>query len=180
MISARGQRSGSLDLDFSMSTVAGAYQIGFRSERRHQWYIILWVAGVGSVYWGARQPQLGDLGPIDHVTANSLPSSLPTTRMGKRKKRFDTLTKIDPSTLRPKPLAAVSQHAIDDKTRVTTSIRPVLPRPTPTPPEAPIFDADPLNFAEEYPSDGENAEDVSEGYLSAKVRSFHVPSSPQL
>ena len=89
--------------------------------------------------------------------------------MGKRKRKFDTLTKVDPNIFKPKPLAAVSQHAIDEKTRVTTPIRPVLPRPAPTPLEPPIFDADPLNFAEECPSDDENVEDVSKGYFSAKV-----------
>jgi len=98
--------------------------------------------------------------------------------MGKRKRKFDTLTKIDPKILKPKPLAAVSQYAADDKTRITTSIRPILPHPAPTPLELPIFDADPVNFAEECPSDGENIEDISKGYFSAKVRYFRVPSSP--
>ena len=100
--------------------------------------------------------------------------------MGKRKKKFDTLTKINPDILRPKYLPATSQHGTDNRTRITTSICPILPRPTPTPPEPPIFDADPLGFAEGCLSDDEGAEDVFKDYFSAKVRSFRVLLSPQL
>jgi len=106
---------------------------------------------------------------IDHVIASSLSPSRPSTRMGKRKRKFNTLTKIDPNIFKLKPLVAVSQYATDDKTRITTSIHPILPSPAPTRLEPPIFDADPSNFAEECPSDGENAEEVSKGYFSAKV-----------
>ena len=85
--------------------------------------------------------------------------------------------KIDPSVVRPKPFVAVSQHATGGRTHVTTPIRPVLPHPMETPPEPPIFGADPLNFTEGYLSNGEDDEDISKGYFSVKVWSPRVPLS---
>lgn len=94
--------------------------------------------------------------------------------MGKRKK-VNTLTKIDPAILMPKPLTALSQHESHRGIRVTTTVKPVVSRLTPTlPPEPFIFDADPLNFAEEYLDGGGNNEDVSEGCFSAQVSLFII------
>jgi len=112
---------------------------------------------------------------IGHVIASSLPPSQPPTAMGKRKNKLDTLTKIDPSVLRPSPFSAVSQHATGFRTRVSTPICPVLPRPTQTLCEPPIFGADPSNFAEGCQSDDEDDEDISKSYFSVKVWSPRVP-----
>ena len=88
--------------------------------------------------------------------------------MGKRKK-VNTLTKIDPNTLIPKPLTALSQHESCGGARVTTAVHPVLPSTPAPPPEPPIFSADPSNFTDEYLNDEENVEHVSEGYFAVQL-----------
>jgi hypothetical protein len=112
---------------------------------------------------------------MEAPNASLLPVS--ATRMGKRKKP-NTLTKIDPNVLKPKPITAVSQHASSSRTRVTVTLNPVLPRLPPTPPPASVtFDADPANLPGEWLDDGETGEDVLKGYFSAKVYFFlsHFP-----
>lgn len=101
--------------------------------------------------------------------------------MAKRKLKTNTLTKIDPSVLKPKPLA-VSHHATDSGIRVTTALNPVRP-PLATPLLEPdIFDADPSNFAEEGSDFCDSDGDVSKGYFTAQVSrlySFECTGSTQ-
>jgi len=79
--------------------------------------------------------------------------------MAKHKAK-NTLTKIDPALLRPKP-QAISQHATHRGVRVTTTVNPVR-QTLPPLPEPDIFSADPSKFSEEDldvvdDSDDENA-----------------------
>ena len=91
--------------------------------------------------------------------------------MGKRKTKVNTLTKIDPSLLRPQ---TISQHATEDGTRVTTSVKPSQPPVVQDPLQNPaIFDAGVLNYDSEHLEDG--GDDVSRGYYVSKVRVF-LPS----
>ena len=96
--------------------------------------------------------------------------------MKKRKSRLyrQTLTKIDPSILKPK-FTAISQHATGSRGRVTTIVNPVLsPEPT-------VFDTDLLTFAEKHLRDednndndvGDNDNDVARGYYADSVWAFH-------
>lgn len=89
--------------------------------------------------------------------------------MPKRKAKTETLTKIDPSTLKYKP-PAVSQHSDDRGTRVTTTLNPVQPPLFATLPE-PVFSADPSHFGENHPDDGDD-NDASGGYYSTQVRAL--------
>jgi len=81
--------------------------------------------------------------------------------MGKRKKV--TLTKIDPSTLKPKP-HAVSQHAAEGGVRVTTTVKPAR--------QPPDFAIDVSSFNEEHTEGNDTDEDISRGYYVARVRIF--------
>ena len=93
--------------------------------------------------------------------------------MGKRKGKTKTLTKIDPSILKPK-LQAISQHAADNGTHVTTTVNPNL-----QPPVDPYhlldpatFDADASGFDGECLEDGGDNDDVSRGYYVSRVCAF--------
>jgi len=86
--------------------------------------------------------------------------------MGKRKVK-STLTKIDPSLLKPKPYA-ISQHAAENGERVTTNIRPAHQPPE----DLPNFAADTSSFNEEYAEGDETDDDISRGYYVARVCSF--------
>lgn len=77
--------------------------------------------------------------------------------MGKRKKGNQVLTKIDPSALKPKPLA-ISQHAAQDGTRVTTTVKPVR-QALPAPVDPFVFNANPADFEEELSEDDGSEED---------------------
>lgn len=92
--------------------------------------------------------------------------------MGKRKARNRTLTKIDLSTLKFRP-AAVSQHATQSGTRVTTSITPVRQPPAP-PIDSIDFDLDPTNFDGEHSEDNLAEEDVSRAYYVTRVRDSYL------
>lgn len=81
----------------------------------------------------------------------------------------ETLTKIDPNALKPRP-TATSQHATG-RGRVTTVLNPVLPRLAP-PPKPTFFDTGPSNFPEETLGD----EGSDEGSDDDGVRPFF--SSP--
>lgn len=83
--------------------------------------------------------------------------------MGKRKAK-STLTKIDPSILKPK-LCAISQHAAENGGRFTTTVRPAH-RP---PEDLPNFAANTSSFNEEYAEGNETDDDVSRGYYVARV-----------
>jgi len=88
--------------------------------------------------------------------------------MAKRKVK-KTLTKIDPSILKPKP-QAISQHAADDGIRVTTTVEPVYPPVAPDPLLDPaileaIFDAETSDLT----GDEDFDDGVSRGYYVARV-----------
>ena len=90
----------------------------------------------------------------------------------KTKNKLQTLTKIDLSTLQPKPFA-VSQHAAGSgkcAATITTAINHVQPLAAPLPEL--VFDVDPLNFAEEYPGDDDGGEDATRGYYVSQVSAF--------
>jgi hypothetical protein len=92
--------------------------------------------------------------------------------MGKRKSKNKTLTKIDPSILKPK-LIAVSQHAAHDGARVTTTVNPA--RVLPVSPVDPLaFDFDPGGFNEDFEEDEEDQEEESilREYYVARVCVF--------
>lgn len=99
--------------------------------------------------------------------------------MGKRKAKSETLTKIDPSTLKLKPLA-VSQHATGNRRRVTTTLKPIRP-PLATPlPDPGIFNAEPSNFTEQDLDHGDEGglgdeEAILREYFTGPVRSFFFP-----
>ena len=83
-----------------------------------------------------------------------------------------TLTKINPSVLKPKPVA-VSQHAAQDGTHITKAVNPIRQPPVPL--------VDPLafslgleNFNEESTGDVINGEDISRGYYVAWVCAFNL------
>ena len=81
-----------------------------------------------------------------------------------------TLTKIDPDSLKPKPFAT-SQHATSYRGRATLSqVQP----PLAPPPEPTFFNADPLDFVEDPPGeeDSDDDNDVARGYYAASVRRF--------
>lgn len=78
--------------------------------------------------------------------------------MGKRKAKNQTLTKIDPSVLKPKP-AAVSQHAACDGTCVTTAIKP--PQPPVTPEDLFDFNVNPADVGDEWFEDDDDEECAS-------------------
>ena len=84
-----------------------------------------------------------------------------------------TLTKIDPNSLKFKPLG-VSQHATGSRGRVTTIVKPVQ-QPLVSPPEPIVFDADPLNLTgeclEDECSDDDN--DIAKGYYAGSVCMFY-------
>lgn len=80
-----------------------------------------------------------------------------------------TLTKIDPSALKPKPFA-VSQHATRSGVRVTKTINPIRQPPV----DPLILNLDPANFGEEPTGDATSDEDVSRGYYVARVCTFHL------
>ena len=112
-----------------------------------------------------------------HLTTRILDCA---TSMKKRKSRLQnkTLTKIDPSILRPKPLA-ISQHTSSSCTPVTTTINPVQPSFAP-PSEPTLFEADPSSLAGDCLSDegsdsneGNDDEDnVARGYYAGRVCNF--------
>ena len=89
-----------------------------------------------------------------------------------------TLTKIDPNSLKFRPLG-VSQHATGSRGRVTTIIKPVLPSlGLAPPPELAVFNPDPLSFAGEHAGDecsddddddDYNDDDVARGYYASSV-----------
>jgi hypothetical protein len=100
--------------------------------------------------------------------------------MAKRKLKTGTLTKIDPSILKPKPVAT-SQHAGHKGARVIATVNPVR---QPLPPADSLgfnfdlenFDSDtghpgldPANIDEECVDDGD-----SRGYYVARVRVFSL------
>lgn len=87
----------------------------------------------------------------------------------KGKARLKTLTKIDPSILKPKP-QAVSQHSKNDGTRVTTTINRA---PQPVAPAD--FDPDVSNFIAK-PLEGDSSDDdgVSRSYYVARVCPFSL------
>jgi hypothetical protein len=87
----------------------------------------------------------------------------------KGKAKLRTLTKIDPSILKPKP-QAVSQHSRNDGTRITTTINHV-----PQPAAPANFDPDVSNFiAKQLEGDSTDDEGVSRSYYVARV----CPSPP--
>lgn len=92
--------------------------------------------------------------------------------MGKRKAKVKVLTKIDPSILKPKP-QAISQHAADNGTRVTTAVKPTLRPPVLDPLLDPAtFDADVSDFDNECLEDDGDNDDISRGYYVSRVRAF--------
>ena len=91
--------------------------------------------------------------------------------MGKYKTN-KTLTKIDPNTLKSKPVT-ISHHAAHNGKHVITAINPVHPLPVPVDPL--IFNLDSENFNKEHFEDGINEEDISKGYYVAHIRIFLQP-----
>lgn len=91
--------------------------------------------------------------------------------MSKRRSKKTTLTKIDPASLRPK-LQAISQHASEDGTTVTTAVNP--PRNPPPFDESDIFNANPLNFKGDSLGDDSNEDEVAREYYVARVCSSHL------
>lgn len=91
-----------------------------------------------------------------------------------KRKKIETLTKIDPRTLKPK-FVAVSQHAGHNGARVTTTVNPI--RVLPVSPIDPLaFDLDPAGLngyseeeEEEDEDENERAEDASKGYYHTRV-----------
>lgn len=95
--------------------------------------------------------------------------------MGKRKAKNSTLTKIDPSILKPK-MVAVSQYAAHGGARVTTAVNPIR--------APPVSSIDPFAFDFGFDSHVENEEedeededeqgedDVSKKYYVARVCVF--------
>jgi len=83
--------------------------------------------------------------------------------------KVKTLTKINPSVLKPK-LEAVSQHSAGDGKRVTTAVKPVRQPPASPHPlqDLDIFCADVSGFNEEHLEDDEGDE-VGRGYYVARV-----------
>lgn len=104
---------------------------------------------------------------INHVIIRQLTTSPPA--MGKRKAKPNNLTKIDPSTLTPKP-QATSQHAAHDGRRVTAAVNPTRSTPLDDPD---IFSADTLTFSDDYPGDESGNDGVSGEYDGAQVCPFH-------
>ena len=89
--------------------------------------------------------------------------------MGKRKVRYETLTKINPSALKAKP-PAISQYAALNGTRVTTVINPVRQPPVPAV-DSPGFDLNPTNVDEEH-TEFEGEDDISKTYYVTRVCKF--------
>ena len=89
-----------------------------------------------------------------------------------------TLTKIDPSILKPKP-AAVSQHAARNGTRVTATINPLVHFPPPVDPI--VFNFDPESI-DENPIAYCGEEDRTGGYYVSRVcnvtRRFFFKADP--
>jgi len=86
-----------------------------------------------------------------------------------------TLTKIDPSILKQK-LPAISQHATDSGSRVTTTVEPVLPPIIQDPLLDPtFFGADVSDVGEGSFEDGGGDDGVSGGYYVARVRISLLP-----
>ena len=89
--------------------------------------------------------------------------------MGKRNTRnktlTTTLTKIDPSILKLGP-TAVSQHAAEDGTRVTTTVNPVVQFPSPADPI--VFGFDPEGIDED-PVVCNGGGDGTGGYYVSRV-----------
>lgn len=83
-----------------------------------------------------------------------------------------TLTKIDLSSLKPKPFAT-SQHVTGVRGRVTTTLDLAQPSLAP-PPEPTFFGAGPLNHPRENSGDEEDGDDndVEKEYYAARVRTF--------
>ena len=112
---------------------------------------------------------------IDHVVICQLTQNfeLQASRMGKRKGKSSTLTKIDLSTLKPKPVAT-SQYAGRNGARVITTVHSVR---RPLPPADPLgfdldlanFNDDLGNFDEEPASHDTGEEGDSGGYHVAQV-----------
>ena len=101
--------------------------------------------------------------------------------MGKRKLRNKTLaatlTKIDPSIFKPK-LPAVSQHATQDGTRVTSTINPNVQPPPPVDPI--IFNFDPESINEDPVAyDGEE-DGTGGGYHVSRVCNLARRCVPRL
>ena len=94
--------------------------------------------------------------------------------MAKAKVKNTTLTKINPSVLRPKP-AAVSQHAALDGTRVTTAVNPVHVPPIP-PTDSLAFDLDFGDLDKDLEEEEEEEADILKEYYVARVR-YILPST---
>ena len=125
------------------------------------------------IYWSSADIDIGGWAPvsifcevIDHViTCQLIPHS--ESLMGKRKTKSKNLTKIDPSLLKPKPVA-ISQHVAPNGLHVTTAVNPILEHLVPL--VGPLgFDFDPASF------DGEHSEDdvTGEDYYAAQVHASH-------
>ena len=93
--------------------------------------------------------------------------------MSKRRSKKNTLTKINPASLRPK-IQATSQHAAENGTTVTTTVNP--PRDLPLFEESDNFDANPSNFNDDHFRDDANEEEVAKEYYVSRVRSFAFSS----
>lgn len=100
----------------------------------------------------------------------------PVAAMGRRKgkNKSENITKIDPSTLNPKPFA-VSQHAANDGTRVTTVVKPIHQPPTSQADLANTFSADVQDSEGEHLEDDGGNDDLSRGYYVTRVCIF-IPS----
>ena len=89
--------------------------------------------------------------------------------MGRRKKSSnENVTKIDPRTLALR-LHAVSQHAANDGTRVTTALKPILRPPAQTAPSDFKHAPNTSSFDDEYLEDDGEIDDPSRGYYVAWV-----------
>lgn len=99
--------------------------------------------------------------------------------MGRRKKN-NTLTKIDPSILKLKP-QAIAQHAASDGKRVITAVEPSHPLLASEPLLHPDFlDTEIKNFDHEGLEDDGTDEDISKGPFTARVRFFALSLVPRL
>ena len=96
--------------------------------------------------------------------------------MGRQKSKRKTLTKIHPSLLKPRP-QAISQHAADKRTLITTTVNLTSRAPPPLEPlpDVGISDADLQNLIDENLRDDGAEEDISRGYYVARVCNLFPP-----
>lgn len=92
--------------------------------------------------------------------------------MSKRKAKGRLLMKIDPHVLKLKP-QATSQHAAENGTRVTTTIKPGC-----QPPVVPVvFGADTLDFEDDHLEHGSSNDDVVNEYHVTQVCALTISMS---